>query len=97
MKPEYQTFVAPTVQQVQDETFRVFDTCGTLLVAKRLRVTLTLAAGATRVAHGLKSVPQDITFGVPSALAVVYQSQAPDAQFIYLKTTDDCTVTVWLL
>lgn len=97
MKPEFQTVPNPTVQQLQDEAFRVFDSCGTLLVARRLRISLTLAAGATRIAHGMRSVPQDVLLAIPSTLSIVYQTQAPDAQFIYLATTDDCTITVWLL
>jgi len=97
MRPEFKTMPNPTAKSVQDETQRIFDASSELVIARRLRVSLTLAGGATKIAHGMRSVPADVMLGVPSVLAAVTQVQAPDAQFIYLQTTDDCEISVWLL
>lgn len=97
MKPEYRAIPSPTAQQLQDEALRVFGTCGNLLVSKRIRVTLLSAAGSTKIAHGLGAVPEDVMIGPPSSAAIVYRQQDPDAKFLYLTTTLNTTVTVWLL
>lgn len=97
MKVEYRAFPTPTAQQLQDEALRVFQSCGNLLASKSIRVSLLSAAGSTRIAHGLGYVPEDIMVGPPSSAAIVYRQQNPDAQFFYLTTTLNTTVTVWLL
>jgi hypothetical protein len=66
-----------------------------LLPQLRRTVVRTFAVGTTEtpLAHGMRFAPQ-MAHPVPRADVRVWQTQIPDARFVYLAASSACTVDV---
>jgi hypothetical protein len=85
MKPNLSIPPNPTGQQIKQALDTTFGTLGESCVSSFISVSLD--AGAQKVAHGFNGTPKRWTVHNPEGPYPVHQYQASDKNFLYLYVT----------
>ena len=78
---------------IQHELTRMVGLLSALCEAKILR-NVSIGTSATKIAHGLGSIPFGVLTCIPSLNATIWYTTAADSRYLYLAASSACTVTL---